>query len=130
MRALLVLFCAARARAVGYCNDKSTSCAGWAKTGECAGKNAEYLALLCPHSCSTCTHSCEDTDVSCGNWAKNGDCKSNRDFMIKACPTSCGLCTPTCKDAHEQCATWTSAGACAQQIQIRPVPPRGGSEQC
>ena len=66
------------AAAVGYCNDKSTSCAHWAKEGECSGKNAEYLAVLCPHSCATCTHTCEDTDVSCGNWAKSGQCKDNQ----------------------------------------------------
>ena len=97
---------------VGYCNDKSVSCGAWAKDGECTGKNAEYLAILCPHSCATCQLTCEDTDVSCGAWAKQGDCKSNAGFMLKACPTSCGLCTPTCKDVHADCEGWTRSGAC------------------
>ena len=131
---LAVVLLTPTASAVGYCNDKSTSCGGWAKDGECQGNNAEcakahtrafaqpgsvcclracrYLSLLCPHSCGTCTHKCEDGDVSCGNWAKGGQCKSNAQFMNSKCPTSCGLCTPTCKDIHEDCMTWMHAGAC------------------
>ena len=47
---------------VGYCNDKSPSCGAWAKDGECSGSNSEYLSVLCPHSCATCTLTCEDSD--------------------------------------------------------------------
>ena len=89
-----------------------------AQDGECSGANSEYLAVLCPHSCGTCTLTCEDTDVSCSAWAKNGDCTTNAGFMLKACPTSCGLCTPACKDVHEDCAGWTSAGACAENPDV------------
>jgi hypothetical protein len=114
-----VALCSLAARASGsdgYCNDKSTSCAAWAKDGECSGKNAEYLSVLCPHSCGTCTLTCSDTDQSCANWAKQGDCQSNAGFMLKTCPTSCGLCTPTCKDVHEDCTGWTAAGACGDNV--------------
>jgi hypothetical protein len=126
--------------AKGLCNDKSPSCAAWAKNGECTGEvylatphthppsmppvpivacsstlsqNAEYLLTLCAHSCGTCTMECEDTDVSCSNWAKNGDCSTNAGFMLKACPTSCGLCTPTCKDMEDDCESWRDSGACS-----------------
>ena len=46
--------------AEGYCNDKSTACAAWAKDGECTGKNAATLASMCPLSCGTCSHECKE----------------------------------------------------------------------
>lgn len=97
----------------GFCNDKSTSCAYWAKNGECQGENAEHLSTLCPHSCGTCSILCNDTDVSCPSWAMAGNCKANPGFMLKACPTSCGLCTPKCVDSENDCPGWTTAGACS-----------------
>ena len=109
--------------ATGYCNDRSASCAAWAKDGECGGANAEYLSMLCPHSCGTCTLTCEDTDISCTAWAQKGLCKENAGYMLRACPTSCGLCTPTCKDTHDDCAGWTTSGACQESESPWPTPP-------
>ena len=115
----------------GYCNDKSTSCAFWAKNGECTGDNAEHLSTLCPHSCATCTITCNDTETACGDWAKAGHCKSNPGFMLKACPTSCGLCTPTCHDVHDDCPGWTASGACGDNVRaLNPAPSPACSPAC
>ena len=41
MRVVFMLALAALVGGIGYCNDKSTSCAAWAKDGECSGANSE-----------------------------------------------------------------------------------------
>ena len=104
LAASLVLL--ARVSATGYCNDRDKSCAAWAKDGECTGANAEHLAMLCPHSCGTCTITCEDTDVSCASWAKNGDCESNKGFMLKV---SQRRATAACENAWAAGATLAAA---------------------
>ena len=127
MRRLLFLaacsLLAAKARAVGYCNDIDDSCANWASAGECTGTNAEVVLRACPHTCGVCTIKCEDTEESCGSWAKAGHCKDNADYMMRRCPTSCGLCSPTCADLHDDCPGWTQAGACTE-VRRHAVPPK------
>merc|ERR1719198_735138 len=102
---LVITAIADAAELKGFCNDRDSSCANWAKNGECTGANAEHLATLCPHSCATCTLACEDKEVACKDWALKGECKKNPKSMFSLCPTSCGLCTPACKD-------WALKGEC------------------
>ena len=84
------------AAALGYCNDKDVSCAGWGKRGECTGANSEVVKAKCPHTCGVCTIFCEDTQKECDGWRRDGECKNSPDFMSPKCPTSCGLCSPLC----------------------------------
>ena len=65
----------------GRCNDRSDSCANWARMGECS-KN-EGLAFTCPLSCRICTLECEETEPSCLAWAKDGECENNPGHMLK-----------------------------------------------
>ena len=53
MKTLLLLLAAPLAvDAVGYCNDKTPSCAGWAKAGHCEA--GDHIKAMCPHSCAAC----------------------------------------------------------------------------
>ena len=41
----LLLACAVASAISGFCNDKRTDCANWARDGECSGENAVRCAL-------------------------------------------------------------------------------------
>jgi len=104
----------------GYCNDENDSCANWAKNGECAGKNADFMKKTCPHSCSACHHLCRDAEEGCRGWAEGGQCTENPDYMFKTCPTSCGLCKAKCydKEPNDVCGQWARAGECQKNPAI------------
>merc|ERR1719163_2149303 len=126
-KALLLLgSCVLALALAGFCNDKRTDCANWARDGECAGDNSKFMAITCPLSCGVCTHLCNDTDVSCGlctpeckdlneecsGWGAAGECNENPEFMIRNCPVTCEACKSTCKDMQNDCPGWTADGEC------------------
>ena len=116
---LLLLSALPSARAWGLCNDKNPACGHWAKTGECDGKNSDFMKKTCPHSCGTCHLICRDVEEACGAWAKAGHCESNADFMFKTCPTSCGICAAKCYDKEpEKCGEWARGGECTKNPSI------------
>ena len=106
------------AAAVGYCNDKDSSCAAWGKAGECTGSNSEVVKGKCPHTCGVCTLFCADTEEACDGWREDGECTNSPDFMRVKCPTSCGLCSPKCADIHANCNTWGQEGLCRKRPDV------------
>merc|ERR1711963_544919 len=84
------------------CVDKNTSCAGWARIGECM-KNPAYMLMMCKQSCNNCDGSegqkppkgtggsggCKDLNMLCAEWAKRGECTKNPGYMLQACKQSC-----------------------------------------
>merc|ERR1719240_1826772 len=106
-----LLLASASVALAGKCNDKSDSCAAWARAGECATN--EGLAAICPLSCGTCTLDCIEKDESCVAWAQAGECENNPIHMLKECPIACGICSATeCTDKKFQCDSWARANAC------------------
>lgn len=127
---------AAPANATGdSCKDMASSCAQWAKDGQCSS-NPLYMNKKCPLSCGQC-EKCVDKQKECGEWVARGECQSNAGYMRVNCARSCSVChsggarspslaSPTissvtradasaqqpCVDETKDCALWAMTGEC------------------
>jgi len=98
------------------CKDDSSSCASWAKSGEC-DRNLGYMHTACAKSCDTCAAddpTCTDSSDSCPWWAQSGECTKSPDYMLANCKKSCDNCGAKGSDENSSCAAWAAAGECAR----------------
>lgn len=77
------------------CEDKNSSCQGWAAAGHCS-KNPGYMLKKCRKACGECTdfvlEKCENENPSCDEWARFNQCSENPGYMTVYCRKACRLC--------------------------------------
>ena len=100
------------------CSDLSTSCAGWAKEGECSGDNAAFTMRTCPSACGLCTPDCRDKSSDCHKWANTHECTNNPANMLQECPVSCGVCSVPCMDRTDMCSQFEKENRCHSDVEF------------
>ncbi|KAG8466346.1 hypothetical protein KFE25_002102 [Diacronema lutheri] len=117
------------------CDDTSTDCVAWARSGECSA-NPAFMLEGCKASCGLCgaerdartpsgssappADECKDLHDMCATWASIGECNSNPSFMTAQCRVACRLCqSADCRDSRDDCAELARDGGCYSRASMR-----------